>query len=111
MERLPWIAENGRYTKRFAFFIGRKCRNMTVADVAKEQHMDWHGVKELDKQYMKEQLKRAGNPGPRIIGIDEVAIKKGHVYRIIVSDLEEEGPYGSAVLTVPKKASICSTLG
>jgi transposase len=92
MERLPWIAENGRYTKRFAFFIGRKCRNMTVADVAKEQRMDWHSVKELDKQYMKEQLKRVGNPGPHIIGIDEVAIRKGHVYRIIVSDLERKRP-------------------
>jgi transposase len=92
MERLPWIAENGRYTKRFAFFIGRKCRNMTVADVAKEQRMDWHSVKELDKQYMKEQLRRAGKPAPRIIGIDEVAIRKGHVYRIIVSDLERRRP-------------------
>jgi len=92
MERLAWIAENGRYTKRFAFFIGRKCRTMTVTDVAKEQRMDWHSVKELDKQYMTEQLKRAGNPAPRIIGIDEVAIRKGHVYRIIVSDLERRRP-------------------
>ena len=54
MERLPWIAKNGRYTKRFAFFIGRKCRTMTVKDVAKEQYLDWHSVKELDKQYMME---------------------------------------------------------
>lgn len=92
MERLPWIAKNGRYTKRFAFFIGRKCRTMTVKDVAKEQYMDWHSVKELDKQYMAEQLRRAGNPAPRIIGVDEVAIRKGHRYRIIVSDLERRRP-------------------
>ena len=92
MERLPWIAKNGRYTKRFVFFIGRKCRTMTVKDVAKEQYMDWHSVKELDKQYMAEQLRRAGNPAPRIIGVDEVAIRKGHRYRIIVSDLERRRP-------------------
>jgi len=92
MEQLTWIAKNGRYTKRYAFFIGRKCRAMTVKDVAKEQYLDWHSVKELDKQYMTEQLRRAGNPAPRIIGIDEVAIKKGHVYRIIVSDLERRRP-------------------
>jgi len=35
-------------------------------------------------------LIRAGNPAPRIIGIDEVAIRKGHVYRIIVSNLERK---------------------
>jgi len=30
---------------------------------------------------------RAGDPKPRIIGIDEISIKKGHSYRIVVSDL------------------------
>jgi len=34
--------------------------------------------KELDKQYMRAQLARAGKPGPRVIGIDEIAIRKGH---------------------------------
>src|SRR5262249_56318332 len=38
--------------------------------------------------YMREQLRRAGLPGPRVIGIDELSIKKGHRYRIVVSDLE-----------------------
>ena len=35
---------------------------------------------------MSEQLRRAGTPGPRVIGLDEVSIKKGHTYRIVVSD-------------------------
>jgi len=92
MEKLPWISENGRYTKRFAFFIGRKCRTMTVKDVAKEQRLDWHTVKEIDKQYMTEQLRRAGFPGPKVIGIDEIAVRKGHKYRIVVSDLDRKRP-------------------
>jgi transposase len=50
--------------------------------------LDWHTVKELDKRYMEEQLKRAGPPEPRVIGIDEISITKRHQYRIIVSDLE-----------------------
>jgi len=36
--------------------------------------------------YMREQLRLAGPPSPRVIGIDEVSIKKRHVYRIVVSD-------------------------
>ncbi len=36
---------------------------------------------------MREQLRHIGTPGPRIVGIDEIAIRKGHTYRIVVSDL------------------------
>ena len=39
-------------------------------------------------QYMREQIKRAGQPKPNVIGIDEISIRKGHIYRIVVSDLE-----------------------
>jgi len=30
---------------------------------------------------------KAGTPGPKAIGIDEISIRKGHTYRIVVSDL------------------------
>ena len=86
-EELSWLADNPFYTKRFAFYVGRRCRASTIQDVAKELHLDWKTVKELDKQYMTEQLRRVETPGPRVIGIDEVSIRRGHTYRIVVSDL------------------------
>src|ERR1039458_1674844 len=47
-------------------------------DSAGEGHeelgLDWKTVKELDKQYMREQVKRMGRPAPLVIGIDEVSI-------------------------------------
>jgi transposase len=82
------VADNPFYTKRFAFFVGRRCRTATIQDVARELHLDWRTVKELAKPYMREQLRRRGAPGPKIIGVDEIAMRKGHTYRIIVSDLE-----------------------
>jgi transposase len=91
-EQLDWLADNPLYTKRFAFFVGRRCHTTTLKDVAEELYLDWDAVKELDKQYMGEQLRRAGSPGPRVIGIDEIAIAKGHKYRIVVSDLERGRP-------------------
>ena len=33
-----------------------------------------------------------GRPGPQVIGIDEIAIRKGHTYRIVVSDLLRRRP-------------------
>ncbi len=91
-ERLDFLADNPRYTKRFAFYVGRRCRSGTIADIAEELHLEWHTVKELEKQYMREQLRRAGTPGPKVIGIDEVSIRKGHTYRIVVSDLIRRRP-------------------
>jgi transposase len=44
-------------------------------------------VKELEKQYMASQLARTGTPAPKVIGIDEISIRKGHTYRIVVIDL------------------------
>ena len=51
-EKLPWIADNPLYTRRFAFFVGRRCRASTLRDVAKELHLDWQTVKGLEMQWI-----------------------------------------------------------
>ena len=86
-ERLEFLADNAHYTQRFAHYVGRRCRSATLKDIADELHLDWDSVKELDQQYMRAQLVKAGTPGPKAIGIDEISIKKRHTYRIVVSDL------------------------
>lgn len=91
-EALSFLSDNPFYTKRFAYYVGRRCRASSIKDVAQELWLDWHTVKELEKQYMREQLRRAGTPGPKRIGIDEVSIKKGHTYRVVVSDLVRQRP-------------------
>jgi transposase len=91
-EHLAFLADNPFYTKRFAFYVGRRCVSATIKEVAQELHLDWHAVKELDKQYMRAQLAKAGTPGPKAIGVDEISIRKGHTYRIVVSDLIRHRP-------------------
>jgi transposase len=91
-ERLEFVADNPFYTKRFAYYVGRRCCSATIKDIAEELKLDWHAVKELDKQYMAAQLAKAGSPGPKVIGIDEISISKRHTYRIVVSDLVRGRP-------------------
>jgi transposase len=86
-EQLDFLADNPFYTKRFAFYVGKRCRSATIKDVAEELHLDWDTVKSLEKQYMTTQLAKAGKPRPEVIGIDEISVRKGHTYRIVVSDL------------------------
>ena len=91
-ERLDWLAANPHYTKRFALYVGKQCRSTAIKEVADDLRLDWHAVKEMDKLYMREQLAVAGPVIPEVIGIDEISVRKGHVYRIIVSDLERKQP-------------------
>jgi transposase len=112
-ERLDFLADNAHFTKRFAFYVGRRCRQASIRDVAEELKLDWDTVKTLEKQYMRAQLKRAGMPGPRAIGIDEISVRKGHSYRIVVSDLVRKRPiwFGGADRSEASMATFYDWLG
>jgi len=92
VERLDWLANNPRYTERFALHVGGLCRSMSNKAVAELERLHDSTVKDLSKLYMAEQIRRAGPPAPRAIGIDEIAVHKGHDYRVVVSDLEQGRP-------------------
>lgn len=91
-ERLDFLVENALHTQRFALYVGRRCRSGSIREVAEELRLDWQTVKRLEMDYMREQIRRVGTPGPKVIGIDEISIRKGHTYRIVVSDLERRRP-------------------
>jgi transposase len=112
-ERLAFLADNPFYTKRFAHYVGRRCRQATIKDIAQELNLDWDTVKTLEKQYMQAQLARAGTPGPKAIGIDEISIRKGHTYRIVVSDLIRMRPiwFGGEDRSEPSMAQFYDWLG
>lgn len=88
VEQLDWLAKNPRHTQRFAMHVGALCREMTNKAVAELEHLHVDTVKDLDKIYMRLQITEAGPPSPRVIGVDEISIRKGHNYRIVVSDLD-----------------------
>ena len=92
VERLDWLAQNPRYTHRFAQHVGAVCRDMSNKAVAQLLPLHEHTVKDLDTRYMRDWLAQTPQPAPRIIGVDELSIRKGHTYRIIVSDLERGRP-------------------
>jgi len=91
-ERLDFLADNARFTKRFAFYVGRRCAQASIRDVARELKLDWDTAKTLEMQYMQAQIDQAGTPAPLAIGIDEISVRKGHTYRIVVSDLHRKRP-------------------
>lgn len=91
-ERIEWLSNKQNFTKRFVYYVGRQCQKSTIKDVAKELQLDWKTVKALEKEYMQKKLKQAPLVSPCVIGVDEISIRKGHSYKIIVSDLEARRP-------------------
>ena len=88
-ERLDMLAGSARYTKRFAYYVGCRCRSASIKDFAKELHLGWIAVKEMENEHIGAQLENADTPALKLIGIDEFSIHKRHVYRIVVSDLDQ----------------------
>jgi hypothetical protein len=44
---------------------------------------------------MQEQLRRAPQPAPAVVGIDEIAIRRGFTYRLVATDLIRRRGEGS----------------
>ena len=92
-ELVPWLSASGRSTKRFAKAIGRQCREMSVARVAEMHQLSWGQVRRLEMTYMEELMqKHPPSQKLRAIGIDEISVRKGHTYVIVVADLDQERP-------------------
>lgn len=91
-ERLEFLASPPRFTVRFENEVGRRLRDTSIAAVASLLGLSWDQVRRIETAYMKRLLGAAPVEPPRVIGVDEVSVKKGHRYRIVVSDLERRRP-------------------
>lgn len=92
-ETLSWLANSGRFTQRFEDRIGKMCRDMTVKRVAELNFLSWDQVKRMEMSYMQRLVeKNPPSKNLRAIGIDEISVRKGHTYAIVVADLDEKRP-------------------
>jgi hypothetical protein len=101
-ERLDFLADNPHFTKRFAFYVGRRCRQAAIGDVAKELKLDWETVKSLEIQYMRAQIERAGAPGRERSASTRSRSAKGTSIASWSAILCARGRSGSAAKTAPR---------
>ena len=92
-ETLSMLAKSARFTQRFEDRIGQLCSEMTVKRVAEFNNLSWDQVWRMEKCYMRRLLERHPPAKQfRAIGIDEISIRKGHTYAIVVADLDQRRP-------------------
>jgi len=87
-EKIPFATGSCSYTHRFAKYVVDLLRGMTLQDVSNHLGVSWDTVKEIHSSYLKRHYSPPSLDGVENIGIDEFAVKKGHVYKTIVVDLD-----------------------
>lgn len=92
-ERISWLALSNRATKRFEEAVGRMARQMPLTEVARHHRISWDQAWRMELEYMRALVqKRPPAKKIRVIGVDEISIRKGHTYRVVVADLDEQRP-------------------
>ncbi|HRR42271.1 MAG TPA: ISL3 family transposase [Syntrophales bacterium] len=92
-ETLSWLASSARFTQRFEDRIGLLCREMSVKRVAELNDLSWDQVCRMEKSYMRRLMEQhPPSEDLRVIGIDEISVRKGHTYAIVVADLDQRRP-------------------
>ena len=86
---IPFTHGNVSYTYRFSRYILDLLRlGATIKDVSKHLGVGWDMVKDIHKRYLKRKYSHPDISKVKRIGIDEFAVRKGHVYKTIVVDLD-----------------------
>ncbi len=92
-ERIPWLALSNRATKRFEDAVGKMARSMSLVDVARHHRIGWDQAWRMELEYMRELVRRhPPSDFLRVIGVDEISVRKGHTYKVVVADLDRQRP-------------------
>ena len=99
-ERLAAIAPLARYTRRYEHYLFEQCRGTTIQAVHRREGL---GYKAVEGVYYRLAAQRHGAPAltaVRRLGIDEIALKKGHgQYVLVLSDLD----HGRVLTVLPER--------
>lgn len=78
------------YTHRFAKYVVGLLKAMTLKDAANLLGVTWDTIKDIHSRYLEYHYAPPSLDGVDCIGIDEFAVRKGHIYKTIVVDLRSE---------------------
>lgn len=87
-EKIPFATGSCSYTHRFAKYVVGLLKAMTLKDVANLLGVSWDTIKDIHSHFLENHYSPPSLDGVECIGIDEFAVRKGHVYKTIVVDLK-----------------------
>jgi transposase len=76
------------WTKSLGRYVLELLRFATIEDVSKHLGMSWDTIKEIHVGALRKKVKKRKIKHLKQLGIDEIAVKKGHSYLTVVVDLD-----------------------
>lgn len=76
------------YTRSFERYVLALSQRMTILDVSRHLGVSWDVIKEIQKRYLTRRFSRPRLKDIQYLGIDEIAVRKGHKYLTVVLDMK-----------------------
>jgi len=86
--QLPFAMGKLPMTRAFVNYVIELSAMSTLLHVALLLGLQWKTVKNIDKAYLKGKAKQFSYKKLRYLSVDEIAIRKGHNYMTVISDIE-----------------------
>ena len=80
-ENIPFATGSLSYTHRFANYTVELLKAMTLKDAVNLLNVTWDTVKDIHRTYLVRHYSSPSLKGVDCIGIDEFAVRKGHIYK------------------------------
>ena len=87
-EALPWAMAKGKLSRGLVAFLASWAKVLSVAETARRFGVSWNTVHRAIQEAVKYGLLHRPRTPVRLVGVDEVSRRKGHVYLTVVYDLE-----------------------
>jgi transposase len=94
VEDLGWVEAHQQCTLRYERYVARLCQILPALDVAELEGLDKNTVYRIDRKWLAAREKLREHKPVRYLGIDEIAIRKGHRYATVFYDLERREVIG-----------------
>jgi len=103
--RQDWVEPGQRITLRYEKYVALLCTYMPALDVADLEGLDKGTVYRIDRKWLERRAALTPQRPVRRLGIDEIAIKKGHKYATVFYDLDRREVIGMVNKRTQRAAS------
>ena len=87
-EELPFVEAHRRQTSAFEWHIYESCISSNRKKIAIQERLSQSTVRDIFNRWAQSKANRSGNILTRILGIDEISLKKRHKqYALVISDI------------------------
>lgn len=86
VEQIRGLTPHSRQTDRLRYVISEKCAKTSVCEVARQYGLNEATVRRIDREFLCKRSLITPERKCRILGIDEIALRKGHVYATVFYD-------------------------